>query len=499
MSGIIKFPDLDEDEGSRVSASIMQLGPGRPNATVKSLKSNQKDASIPREGRASVNYYKLSPILNMVARKIGHLVAAQNWRLYVVRDPGVRRDLLVPDYDRRQLALSRHAGKRVENEAGTVVRVPPNLAVEEVFEHPLLDFLNSGSDPFTAYQIRQLSQVYYDILGECYLYIQRNNMGMPTAWHPINPLDIEQVPEPGYPWYLVRPSTGSGTEARKVPARDVFAIREPNPSDPYGRGLGLGQVLADELETHENATKYLAAFFRNSARPDILVTATDINPAAVRRLEARWLDRLRGVLKQFTPFFIDLPENAKVTVLDTAFQHGGVIELKEHERDVVLQTFGINPEIFGIIGDSNKATSEEAKYMTASTVIMPRQEIWRQALQTKIVPMFDDKLILDYDDPRPEQRERKIGAASKMPWAMSINEIRALVGEDPIDPKQGNLHPVTQGVFFVEDLSVVEDLGYQAKSTDAEFGTEGKKRRDRKQGDGDASDAKEDPPSSDEG
>ena len=90
----------------------------------------------------------------------------------------------------------------------------------------------------------------------------------------------------------------------------------------------------------------------------------------------------------------------------------------------------------------------------------------------KITKQFDEKLILDYEDPRPEQKERKIGAAAKLPWALRINEHRKIIGEEPLSPEIGNLFPVTQGVYFVEDLSEVSDLGYQAG--DDVFGEPGK-------------------------
>jgi hypothetical protein len=439
---VIKFPEITK---------------GRANVVVQELRSNQKDSSLNREARASIDYYRLSPILNMVARKIGHMIASQRWKLYVVKDPGMRREMKKGSFEQRREVLR----GRVKDTANSL-NVPPEVEVVELFEHPFLDFLDGSEEPFTPYSITQLSQIYYDILGECYLYIQRNGLGMPVKWHPINPLDIEEIPEPGFPYFRFTSSTGKNSVTRMVRSKDMFCMREPDPKDPYGRGLGLGQVLADELETHENATKYLKAFFRNSARPDVLITGQDINPAAARRLESRWLDRLRGVLKQFTPFFIDLPESAKVTVLDTAFQHGGVIELKEHERNVVMQTFGLSPEVLGILTDSNKSSSEESQRITASTVVMPRMEIWRQNLQSKIASDFDEKLILDYEDPRPEERERKIGAASKMPWALRVNEHRKIIGEEPLEPSIGNLYPVPQGMYFVKDLGEVEDLGYQA-------------------------------------
>ena len=49
-------------------------------------------------------------------------------------------------------------------------------------------------------------------------------------------------------------------------------------------------------------------------------------------------------------------------------------ELRSFERDAIIQTFNVPPELVGVIENSNRATIEAALTIMAIQVIVPRLE-----------------------------------------------------------------------------------------------------------------------------
>lgn len=56
-----------------------------------------------------------------------------------------------------------------------------------------------------------------------------------------------------------------------VSVDDMFIMRDLKPLDPYRRGLGQAEALADEIEIDEYAAKFQKKFFYNDATPGIVV------------------------------------------------------------------------------------------------------------------------------------------------------------------------------------------------------------------------------------
>jgi len=76
---------------------------------------------------------------------------------------------------------------------------------------------------------------------------------------------VQQTPYVGYPYYEIRTTGGL---IRQIPVDDIFCMKELNPLDPYKRGLGAAESLADEIETDEYAAKFQKKFFYNDAHSD---------------------------------------------------------------------------------------------------------------------------------------------------------------------------------------------------------------------------------------
>jgi hypothetical protein len=101
-------------------------------------------------------------------------------------------------------------------------------------------------------------------------------------------------------------------------------------------------------------------------------------------------------------------------------------ELRSQEADIIMQVWGIPPELFGRLANSNRATITLALQIFGKSVLVPRLERLRHWLQANLVPEYDSPLILEYDSPVPEDREFSLSVMKAQPAAFQLNEYREL-------------------------------------------------------------------------
>jgi hypothetical protein len=74
-----------------------------------------------------------------------------------------------------------------------------------------------------------------------------------------------------------------------------------------------------------------------------------------------------------------------------------------------------------------------APFIIATYVLVPRLERMRDVLQHKLMPEYDDAIILDYVSPVPQDRAFKQSVMQGQPGAFYANEFRELAGLEPED------------------------------------------------------------------
>src|SRR5690606_9257308 len=111
-----------------------------------------------------------------------------------------------------------------------------------------------------------------------------------------------------------------------LPADLVIHIRDPHPADPYGRGIGFGSALADEIDADEMAAKHISSWFHNKGIPAMLVSLLDAQGDTLRRAKREWDNALKGWSKQYSTHWT----NAKLEVerLDTSFRELALVDLR---------------------------------------------------------------------------------------------------------------------------------------------------------------------------
>lgn len=380
----------------------------------------------PRTGtRDLLEAYSNMPWLRAVAGKIATAVSVTQWRLYVIREAaGDQRRIITP----RSIQKCPNKALRERKIRSLIKRngSPTVFNLEEITEHPILDLLEHGNEWMTGRDVFKVTQLHYDLAGEAFWLIERNGLGLPVAIWPLPPHWISEFPRPDSPYYKVQFEYNYA----EIPVTEIIRICDPDPMNPYGRGTGLARALGDELETDEYAAKHVKTFFYNRARPDLIISADDLTKEDTRRLEEGWLAKMRGFWNAYKPYFI----NKKIDVkeIGQTFENMQLTQLRKHERDTIIQVFGAPPEKLGVLSQSNRSTIAAADLFWTKDLIMPRVENLRTVIQSRLVPLFDERLILDYDSPVVEDSEHELRVMSAMPGAFTKNEWRAMANKDSL-------------------------------------------------------------------
>lgn len=402
-----------------------------------------------RTSQEILRHYGELPWLLAAQHKIASTCASIPWKVYVVRNHVTRKAYRLtkaqtagdPVIRRRILAQKAAAGE-----------------LEELPSHPILDFLARGSKQpapgqrFGGLGLTGRQQLYaayqqVDMTGETVWLLERNGAGMPVAWYVIPPTWVTEIPTPDMPWFVVN----NNRFTVKVPAADAIWIKMPNAFDPYARGLGVTHGMGDDLESDELSAKYTRNFYHNGGRPDLIITGDGMDKAQSERLKQSWQERVVGIARKYAPFFLQ-GSNVQVKEISQDFDFSGIVELRKFCRDQVFQVHGIPPEVMGVIENSNRATIEGADLQFAKHAQVPRVEAMRDALQTDLVPQFDDRIILDYENPVQEDKEHQLNAVRAAPYAFDVDEIRALADHEPIADGNGAKRMVLFTQRFVESL-----------------------------------------------
>lgn len=327
----------------------------------------------------------------------------------------------------------------LSNVPGKLFRVDPATGdKDEINDHPFLDFMRKPNPlPFmTPSALWKVHETYLLMKGEGPAIIERDPAGYPAELWPIPPHWMIDIPRLDFPFYIVRSRDGL---QMSVPVEDMFIVRQLNPLDPYGRGLGDAEAVADEIETDEYMAKWAKKFFYNDATPPVLMSAPGITKDEYDRFQAAWNDRHRGVGNAHKMGII--PREVTVNKLVDSQREMDFTESRKDLRDGVNAHFGVPPEILGIVENSNRATATQAKIIYAENVLTPRLLARQDAINLQLLPAWGEGLLWEYDDIVPEDTEFRLqmSNAGLSGSALLVDEWREQQGFDPLPDDAGQV------------------------------------------------------------
>ena len=428
---------------SRIKAGIQIVvgGHSQGRIIVKGATVNS-GAMKPKQGEEWLHAYNTMPWLRASVSKIAQGVASLEWGITRTMDENgmtVKRTDIQKgtcDYRRKALAALEEEGK-----------------AEAIFDHPFLTLWKNPCPALPGHAARKLVQVYYEVAGEVFFVVDRGardawiksdftGRPLPTALWPVPPTWVKRVPTPDRPTFEIRQG---GLQLDDIPMSEVLWLKDPDPVNPYARGVGLFYSLSDELDADENAARMISYSFYNRNRPDLLITMPGATDEELQSFRADWLSNLQGVGNSLKSHFINI--ETKVEQIGYDFREMQVQELRKGTRDTIRQVPGIPPEILGIQDQSNRSTIDAAEYIFTKHVIEPRAEIWREFLGPQLLAEYDPRAVLDYVSPVQEDKNFALNVATARPEAVRVNEVRKLAGLPALTDAEGGKLFFVNGSF----------------------------------------------------
>ena len=307
----------------------------------------------------------------------------------------------------------------------SLYRRMPNNEQQEVLQHPIIDLWGSVNPFYTRHEFIETSVQHFELTGEIWWLIVRNAGGRPVELWPIRPDRIRPVPHvsefvAGYIYSI-------GTMQIPLQRKDVIFIRRPSPVDPY-RGIGTVQSLLMDLGAEQMAAQWTRNFFSNGAMPGgILQFDEGMSDADFERLVTRWGEQHQGVANAHR---VAVLERGKWVDRKFSQRDMQMEQLRKLNRDIILGAFGIPASVMGVTESVNRANAEAGDVMFGRWILKPLLERIKQAVNERLVHSIDKNLMLDYADPRPENRELHLRIADTgfKGGFLTRNESRALLG-----------------------------------------------------------------------
>lgn len=354
-----------------------------------------------------------------------------------------------------RLAVVDRIASDLSHADGKLYEVDKRGEEREVTQHAFLDFMDQPNPLYelSAAALWRLFSIYLDLKGEGYFIIERDMFGRPCELWPVPPHWVTMTPYEGYPFFMV---TTSSSGVLQVGVDDMFFMKEIDPLDPYKRGKGRAEAVADEIEIDEYAAKFQKNFFYNDATPATIITMPDSTEEQRRRFVNKWRERFRGIMNRSGIAAVD--GNMTVQKLSENMKDMDMIQGRVFTRDAVLEHYSVPREIMGITENSNRATADAAQYIYAANVLTPRLLAREEAINTQLLPVFGDNLYWRFDPIVPDDSAFKLQVANEglSRGAILINEWREANGFEPLPNGDVLLAPMS--VVAIEPETRIADV-----------------------------------------
>ena len=338
---------------------------------------------------------------------------------YVARGTGAIGGLLTPSNAQGQMSAYGGVGtlfaivNRLANSTAAVdwklytKALRPDDERKEILTHPALVLWNKPNPFYSQTDFIETIQQHIDLVGEAFWIVARSTLGFgpPLELWPIRPDRMAPVPDPteflkGYVYY--------SPDGEKVPlgVDDVVQLKMPNPLDPY-RGLGPVQSILADLDSERYSAAWNRNFFLNGAEPGgIIEVDRRLDDAEFDELSKRWKEQHQGVVNAHRVAILEQGKwvDRRMSQKDMQF-----IQLRKTSQDTIIQAFGFPRPLLGITESVNRANAEAAELMYARWLLVPRLERIKDALNTRLLPLFGTStrgMEFDFCSPVPADRDQ---------------------------------------------------------------------------------------------
>lgn len=294
-----------------------------------------------------------------------------------------------------------------DKRADYLIKQNPTLSsavqIHEVLDHPTINFFRSQRH--TLEELLEYTQIYMDLAGSAYWYVEREGLFNTPSKVYILPSQYVYIvlSENGYDVYsYVMRMFNAET---KYDPRNVVNFSQPNPAYPYGEGFSPLRAVWERFKLGKLQLGYLGNYLTNQARPDAIATPEEpIGQPEADRYAKDFADRFKqggigGIMFA----------NEKLTISPLNFSPKdlGTKDFNTVVKTGVCNCFGIPPGWFET--QSTFSQIEANQYMLSQHTIHPLLKKRDAVLNNNFLPMFEEpRLFFASDDPVPENKDREL-------------------------------------------------------------------------------------------
>lgn len=298
----------------------------------------------------------------------------------------------------------------------------------EIESHESLDLLYNANSVMDYNLLLQLLQIYFDLVGENFIWTAPNSRGIPTTLIPLRPDLVTIHPSKDKTKLIDYYGYRIGGEELKFEPETILAFNNPNPLDPL-RGVGVVRAAALAIDTNTYASEYNRNFFKNSAVPlGAFVTEKRLTDRTKKRLEASIKEKNGGVKNAHKPVILE--QSLKWEAMGIPQKDMEFLNQRKFSRDEIFTMFDVPKDLMNT-EDSNRASVKEAINIYMKFGIKPRMKNFVSMLNEFYLPLWGENLFFDFKDPSPIDVEtnQKIAQSAKL----TVNENRELFGYPPVE------------------------------------------------------------------
>ena len=264
----------------------------------------------------------------------------------------------------------------------------------------------------TEYALLYVTQVYLMLpSGEAFWIKERNGLGKITQLWPVPPGWVNEIPSSSKPFFTIYAQGNMQSAPVYVLPEDMVYFKKPDITNPYLRGRGRAEGIADEIEIDEYQSKYQKRFFFNDAIPSMVIPMPGANELTINRAEEKWNQKFGGYNNKHKTAFVNW--EMKAQILKETNKDMDFIESRRYLRDVSNQHFSIPPELMGILENSNRSTIDAAYYIYTKNVLRKELKFIDDTLNIQLVSEFGNSIFLEHDNVVPEDDEFELKKATE--------------------------------------------------------------------------------------
>lgn len=309
------------------------------------------------------------------------------------------------------------------------------IDVEEVLEHPFLDLLQNVNPFMNQFGLLENWVLFQELTGNCYtLVIKNEQLGIPEQLWILPAQHVRIVPSKEF--FIKGYLYGRDPyDMQKFEPDQIIHMKYANPADMF-YGVGPLSAAALAVDSHQGMSTHEYTLLQNYAvPPGALATDEQLQDTQVEKLKKEWNAAYRGPNKAGKMAI--LQGGLKFQPIALSPRDMGFLMGRKLTREEIAAVFRVPMAL---------VTMEDVKAAPATGMIVGSTNYARHAIRPKcrrieeklneqLMPIYDPKLFVAFDNPVPEDKEfflKEREANLKIGYT-TINEERLADNRQPVE------------------------------------------------------------------